>query len=302
MIRAENLVKEYAGKKVVDNVSFQLEAGAIMVLLGESGSGKTTTMKMINRLVPPTSGKIWIDGQDTSSIDTIQLRRKMGYVIQENGLFPHYTVEENIAIVPRLLNWSSDRIEPMIEEVLLSVELPAKEVRHKYPHELSGGQQQRVAIARAIAAQPPLLLMDEPFSALDPITRTGVRASFHALVKRQQITVVLVTHDVAEAIELGDQICLMRDGKIIQKGTAQELIFQPADTFVASFFDHSRLESELKVVRLAEVLAFLPSETPLERVPADLSIYEAFDQYSDLRPQLLAAFYQFKNKKQSDHG
>lgn len=256
MLIVENLVKEYQEKRVVNKISFELEQGQILALLGKSGCGKTTTLKMINRLIEPTAGTITINGENILQKPAHLLRREIGYVIQENGLFPHYTVAQNIAIVPNLLQYESQKIEQIIPEVLEKLELPI-DFRTKYPHELSGGQQQRVAIARAIATKPPLLLMDEPFSALDPITRSGVRESFVALSKQFGMTVVVVTHDVVEAIEMADFICLMNDGVIEQQGIAKDFLFQPKNAFVRSFFNGNRLETELKVLQITDLLPYL---------------------------------------------
>lgn len=281
MLKVEQLVKQYGDKKVVNRISFEVKKGEILALLGKSGCGKTTTLKMINRLITPSGGKILINDVDAMQQNVDDLRRKIGYVIQENGLFPHYTVAQNIAIVPKLLHYSPAQIEQLIPEMLTQLELPV-DFQHKFPHELSGGQQQRVAIARAIATKPPLLLMDEPFSALDPITRTGVRERFVALSKEVGITVVVVTHDVAEAIEMADVICLMNDGEIEQMGSADELIFQPKNEFVRSFFDGNRLETELKVLKVQQVLPFLHpvKQADQETIPisTEQSLYEVLEQ------------------------
>ncbi|MEM6723633.1 MAG: ABC transporter ATP-binding protein, partial [Bacteroidota bacterium] len=257
MLEVENLVKKFDDKTAVDGVSFSVSSGEVTALIGTSGCGKTTTLKMINRLVEPTSGTIRINGKITTGINPIELRRQIGYVIQENGLFPHYTVAENIGVVPRLLGYSAQQIQALIPEVLQKVELPIKGIQDKYPNALSGGQQQRVAIARAIAASPPLLLMDEPFSALDPITRITARKNFQQFIRKIGIAVVLVTHDVAEAIDLADTIVLMDKGKIVQMGSAADLLFQPASDYVVSFFAENKMETELKVVKIKDLFPFL---------------------------------------------
>jgi osmoprotectant transport system ATP-binding protein len=257
MLRVENLSKSFNGTLAVDSIDFEVAEGEILVLLGTSGCGKTTTLKMINHLIEPSGGRIWIGGADVTDEDPVQLRRRIGYVIQENGLFPHYTVADNIALVLRLLGEKEKRIRERVDETLHMLEMDPAANRKKYPHELSGGQQQRVAIARAIAARPPLLLMDEPFSALDPITRAVARDRFKALVGELHTTVVLVTHDVLEAVVLASRIALLDQGRIVQIGPPEELLLHPASDFVRHFFDGSRLELELRSIPLREVLPFL---------------------------------------------
>ncbi len=219
MIIAQNISKDFNGIHAVKNISFEVKEGQTMVFLGTSGCGKTTTLKMLNRLIEPSSGNITINGQDIFSSKPEILRRSIGYVSQNNGLFPHYTVAENIAVVPNLLGWEKEIIRKRSEALLEQLKLPVAEYANKYPDELSGGQKQRVAIARALVSDPPVLLMDEPFGALDPITRAGIRKEFQELPELKSKTIVLVTHDVQEAFELGDQICLMDKGVIVQTGT-----------------------------------------------------------------------------------
>lgn len=257
MIQLQNVSKIFKAGKAVDNISIEVAEGETLVLLGTSGCGKTTTLRMINRLEEATSGEIFVNGKDIKSQQPEMLRRSMGYVLQHHGLFPHYTVSENIAIVPSLLKWSKDKIENRIHELLLKLQLP-QAVANSYPHQLSGGQQQRVGLARALAANPPILLMDEPFGALDPITRTSVRKELNQLDELKTKTVVMVTHDVQEAFEMGDQICLMNQGKIIQTGTASELLFHPANEFVSSFLSEQRFRLELENIRISDVLDYLP--------------------------------------------
>lgn len=291
MLQIQHLSKSYGQKQVVNNISFALEAGKILALLGKSGCGKTTTLKMINRLIEPSGGAIFINQQNVLDQEVNQLRRKIGYVIQENGLFPHYTVAQNIAIVPKLLGFDAADINQLIPELLTQLELPSN-FASKYPAELSGGQQQRVAIARAIASKPPLLLMDEPFSALDPITRTGVRERFVTLSKQFNMTTVVVTHDVAEAIEMADVICLMNEGKIEQLGTAKELLFQPKNNFVKDFFASNRLETELKVLSIADLLPNLSLTMTEDKQVLELhtqtSLYQVFEQHSTAQVLKLA--------------
>ena len=208
MIKVEQLSKHFGNVKAVDGISFELADHEKLILLGTSGCGKTTTLKMINRLIEPTSGSIFIDGKNIYGQSPEILRRRIGYVLQNNGLFPHYTVAENITIVPQLLKWDSKRTEKRIAELLEKLHLSTDQLK-AYPNELSGGQQQRVGLARALVADPPVLLMDEPFGALDNVTRSKIHAEFKALDELKQKTVIMVTHDVQEAFELGDCICLM---------------------------------------------------------------------------------------------
>lgn len=213
-------------KKILDSLNLTVSRGETVVLLGRSGAGKTTALKLINRLLEPTSGEVCVEGRSTLAWDPIELRRRIGYVIQETGLFPHYTVADNVALVPRLERWPSDRLESRVDELLSLLGLPASDFRRRYPHELSGGQRQRVGLARALAADPAILLMDEPFGALDPLTRADVRREFQNLRQRLRKTIVIVTHDVHEAVVLGTRIVLMDSGRL----TGDFL----ADAFLAS--------------------------------------------------------------------
>ncbi len=283
MVVAENISKTFNDIKAVDDISFELKEENTMVLLGTSGCGKTTTLKMLNRLIEASSGKISINGQDIFEQRPELLRRTIGYVSQSNGLFPHYTVAENIAVVPKLLKWSSEKIQKRSDELLHQLKLPVAEYGSKYPGELSGGQQQRVALARALISNPPVLLMDEPFGALDPITRTDVRREFLELPELKKKTILMVTHDVQEAFELGDQISLMDQGKIVQSGTAQELLFKPANDFVRKFLGHQKFLLELNAIKIREIWNDLPEVSVPEN--ADLtdsqSLWEAMERLSD---------------------
>ncbi|ACT92498.1 ATP-binding cassette domain-containing protein [Dyadobacter fermentans] len=250
MIIADQISKHFDGVEAVTDVSFRVGEGETMVLLGTSGCGKTTTLKMLNRLIEATSGRIEIGGKNITEEKPEILRRSIGYVSQNNGLFPHYTVAENIAVVPRLLNWQSGHIQEHTARWLEQLKLPAH-FTGKYPAELSGGQQQRVAIARALIANPPVLLLDEPFGALDPVTRTSVRKDFAELPALQQTTIVLVTHDVQEALQMGDHICLMDKGRVVQQGTPGDLLLRPVNEFVHAFIgqqvaDISRIYERIK--------------------------------------------------------
>ena len=248
MLEINNLTKTYNTKPVVDNISFIVNDGETFVILGTSGCGKTTLLKMINRLIEPDAGSIKVAGKDIREEKPEVLRRHIGYVIQNAGLFPHWTVEQNINIVPKLLGWGNSEISKRVHALLELVDLPPKEFLKRFPHELSGGQKQRVGIARALAADPPLILLDEPFGALDPITRRQLRKEFITLESLIHKTMILVTHDVIEAFEIADKICLMNVGKVEQIGSQKELFFKPANQFVHNFIeqDRKKLETILK--------------------------------------------------------
>lgn len=282
MIVAEHLSKHFNDIRAVDDISFTVKEGETMVLLGTSGCGKTTTLKMLNRLIEASSGRISIDGKDIFDQQPEHLRRSIGYVSQNNGLFPHYTVSENIAIVPRLLGWRPADIHEKTQALLARLRLPADEFGHKFPDELSGGQKQRVAIARALIADPPVLLMDEPFGALDPVTRAGIRKEFSDLPEWKRKTVVLVTHDVQEALELGDRICLMDRGRILQAGKPRDLLFQPANNFVRSFFAQQRFLLELKSISLRSQTNALPNANTTSQyiLTSDQSLWDALEVLS----------------------
>ncbi|HWZ32472.1 MAG TPA: ATP-binding cassette domain-containing protein [Bryobacteraceae bacterium] len=214
MLRFSNVGYRAGGRDILRGLTFDLAEGQTLVLLGRSGSGKTTALKMVNALILPTAGEVLVEGRATTAWNPIELRRRIGYVIQETGLFPHYTVAANVAVVPRLNGWQPERIETRVHELLMRVGLPPKEYASRYPRELSGGQRQRVGVARALAADPPILLFDEPFGALDPVTRREVRVEFNALARGLGKTTLFVTHDVSEALKLGDQIGLLADGRL----------------------------------------------------------------------------------------
>lgn len=228
-----------AGTQVISNLDLQVARGETLVLLGRSGSGKTTTLKLINRLASPTEGEVLVNAKPNSQADVIQLRRGIGYVIQEVGLFPHFTVEKNIAVVPRIEGWPEERMRPRVQELLKLVGLP-DELRSRYPHQLSGGQRQRVGVARALAADPEILLMDEPFGALDPLTRDDLQREFLSLQQRLHKTVVFVTHDLREALRLGSRIALMEAGKLVTVLPPQEFVKSSdrwASAYVKAFGD-----------------------------------------------------------------
>lgn len=258
MIKLENLTKTFTQKNgttmnAVDNVSLHVPAGEMCVLLGPSGCGKTTTLKMINRLIPATSGKITINDEDTSTLDTVTLRRNIGYVIQQIGLFPNMTIEENITVVPRMLGWDKKRCRERASELMSMVALDPHKFLHRYPKEMSGGQQQRIGVIRALAADPPVLLMDEPFGAVDPINREAIQNEFLDMQRQLKKTVMLVSHDIDEALKLGDRIAVFGQGKIVQCATPDELLAKPANEFVGSFVGQDRTLKRLLLVQAGDV-------------------------------------------------
>jgi osmoprotectant transport system ATP-binding protein len=282
MIVAEHLSKHFGKTAAVDDISFEVKEGETLVLLGTSGCGKTTTLKMINRLIEPSGGRISVNGKDVLAQNPDELRRGIGYVLQNNGLFPHYSVAENMAIVPKLLNWDQQKIKERTNVLLEKLNLPESYLS-LYPNELSGGQQQRVGLARALMADPPVLLMDEAFGALDPITRASIRKEFKNLDELKRKTIVMVTHDVQEAFEMADRICLMDSGKIKQIGTPAELLFKPADQFVSSFLDDQRLQLELKAIFLNDLWEQLASFTGKKSEPEITSESSVWETVSTLQ-------------------
>ena len=244
LIELQNITKIYDGKKVVDELDLTVADGELLVLLGSSGCGKTTTLKMINRLIEPTNGTIRIDGEDLRHLADHEIRRGIGYVFQRIGLFPHMTLAENIAITPKLLGWEESRMQSRVDELLELVELDPAAVRDRLPGEISGGQQQRVGVARALAASPRLMLLDEPFGALDPMTRDRMQSSFRSIHQQLGLTAIFVTHDMTEALLLGDRIAVMDQGALVQIGTPQELIRNPASATVQDLMDTPRRQAD----------------------------------------------------------
>jgi len=281
MITLEHVSKTFTslGRSVpaVDDVSLEVGEGELHVLIGPSGSGKTTTMRMINRLETLTSGRILIDGRDIQTMNVVELRRGIGYVIQQGGLFPHFTVADNVAVVPRLLGWTRQKRRRRAEELLALVGLPPEQFATRYPRELSGGQQQRVGVARALAVDPPIVLMDEPFGAVDPITRKQLQRELRRIQEEVRKTIVFVTHDIAEAFLLGDRIVLMAEGRIVQNGAPSELLRTPADSFVTAFIGEDRGLRALQFTSLGEVARPAPPGAVLGGMilPGTLSILEA---------------------------
>ncbi|WP_419870395.1 ABC transporter ATP-binding protein [Chryseobacterium sp. CT-SW4] len=279
MITVESVSKSFNGKPAVDGISFQAYDRETLVLLGTSGCGKTTTLKMINRLIEADSGLITINGIDIRDRKAEELRRGIGFVMQHSGLFPHYTVQQNIAVVPELLKWEKGRIKQRTGELLDKLHLP-EEILLRYPHELSGGQKQRVGIARALIANTPVLLMDEPFGALDNITKSDIHSEFKSLKELKNKTIILVTHDVQEAFELGHRICLMNKGKIIQMGSPKEMLYQPKNDFVTEFFNENKLLLEYKVAKLKDLNPFINLDDANYKLnlPEDTNVWEALQK------------------------
>lgn len=235
MIEFKDVCKSYGGRRVLDRLSFRIADGQFAVLIGPSGCGKTTTLRTINRLIEPDSGEVFIDGRNIAGQNPVALRRGIGYVIQQIGLFPNMTVEQNIAVVPKLLGYPKEKWQQTVRDLLALVNMPYEENARKYPSELSGGQQQRIGVLRALAASPPIVLMDEPFGALDPITRDSLQDEVKKLQKKLKKTIVFVTHDMEEALRMADVIVFMNDGKIVQMASPEEMLRAPADDIIVSF-------------------------------------------------------------------
>jgi osmoprotectant transport system ATP-binding protein len=277
-IIVEQLRKQFANvpHPAVDDVSFSVEPGSFIVLLGPSGCGKTTLLKMINRLYEPTSGRIIIDGDDVQQLPVTQLRRRIGYAIQQTGLFPHMRIEQNIAVVPRLLGWDRQRIDQRIDELLQLVNLPLS-YRTRYPRQLSGGEQQRVGVARALAADPSLILMDEPFGAIDAITRSHLQDELAMIQRKLHKTIMFVTHDVDEALRLADKIMIVRAGKIVQFDTPLQIITKPADSFVAQLVGSDDLLRSLSLLRVADAMNSEQTLPSAHSIAADADLRQAMN-------------------------
>ncbi|RWP35338.1 ABC transporter ATP-binding protein [Mesorhizobium sp.] len=274
MIEIEGITKRYDATTVVDDVSMVIEPRTIAVIVGTSGSGKTTLLRMINRLVEPTAGVIRLDGADNRSLPGYELRRSIGYAIQGHGLFPHRTVAQNIATVPVLLGWDAARTKRRVDELMTLYQLDPQAFGPRYPHELSGGQQQRVGVARALAAEPNVLLMDEPFGALDPIIRNKAQEDLRAIQKRFGTTIILVTHDMEEAVRMGDKIAVMDAGKLVQYARPAEILAKPASAFVETLVGAS--EKPFRLLSLGRVRDAVETGTAEgEAIPADASQRDA---------------------------
>lgn len=279
MIKVEAVSKSYGNTLAVKQVSFEVSEGENLILLGTSGCGKTTTLKMINRLISPDAGNILVNGKDIAKEKPEVLRRGIGYVLQNTGLFPHYTVAENIAIVPKLLGWEKEKIKSRSNEIIEKLHLSEKYLS-AYPGELSGGQQQRVGLARALVTDPSVLLMDEPFGALDNVTRTSIRKEFKGLEELKRKTMVMVTHDIHEAFELADRICLMNKGEIVQIGTPKDLLYNPVTEFAKNFLASEKLSLEFKIISLDDIWDLIPSSEPVSgtSLSSSISVWDAMDR------------------------
>ncbi|KKY00234.1 ABC transporter ATPase [Paraclostridium benzoelyticum] len=267
MLKFENIVKKFNGNYVLSDVSFEIEKGNLVAIIGESGCGKTTLLKMINRLIKPSYGKIYIDDKDISKIDPIKLRRNIGYVIQQTGLFPHMTVRENIEIISRIEKVDNLKIEESTYRLMNMVGLDPEKYLDRYPAELSGGQQQRIGVARAFATDPEIILMDEPFSALDPITRVDLQDELAELQSKFKKTIIFVTHDMDEAIRIADMICIMKDGKVMQYDTPENILKNPINNFVSDFIGKNRIWSSPEFIKISDIMIENPivcgSELPI---------------------------------------
>jgi len=264
MIRFENVTKRYKSNLVLDNISFEIPKGKIVVLIGPSGCGKTTCLKMINRLIKQSEGKIYINDEEIENIEVIKLRRNIGYVIQQVGLFPHMTVKENIEIIPKLEKFESSVINVRTEELMEMIGLDGESFLYRYPVQLSGGQQQRIGVARAFAVNAEIILMDEPFSSLDPITRLQLQDELVSLQAELHRTIVFVTHEMDEAIRIADKICIMNDGKILQYDTPEMILKNPIDDFVKAFVGEKRIWSQPELIKAQDIMISNPITAPAE--------------------------------------
>ena len=287
MITFDRVSKYFSGKAAVSELTLHIAKGEFTVLIGTSGSGKSTTLKMINRLIDHDEGTIQVAGEDIGRINPQTLRRRMGYAIQSTGLFPHWTVEKNIATVPNLLKWPQQQIRHRVSELLALLHLD-ESLRQRYPHQLSGGQQQRVGVARALAADPEVLLMDEPFGALDPVTRAALQQEITRIHQLSGRTIVLVTHDVDEALALADRLVLMDQGKVVQQGTPLQLLTEPASEFVHDFFGRSELGIRLLSLDNAGSAARRGEWLQEEAIVETTTLREALSQFIARRTDRLA--------------
>lgn len=273
MIKFTNITKSFKTKKILKDVTFDIETGNLVAIIGESGCGKTTLLKMINRLIKPTSGSISIDGEDILSLDEVSLRRKIGYVIQQTGLFPHMTIKENIEIIPKILKVDSAQLIENTKKLMNMVGLDYEDFINRYPTELSGGQQQRVGVARAFANDPDIILMDEPFSALDPMTRSDLQDELVQLQSKLKKTIVFVTHDMDEAIKIADKICIMRKGHVLQYDTPENILKNPVDDYVSNFVGKNRIWSSPEFIKVHDFMMNKPITAT-----KDLSVLKCIDK------------------------
>lgn len=265
MIRFKNIEKKYRTKKIINDFSLEIEAGQLVVFIGPSGCGKTTLLKMINKLVDPTSGHIFVNGTDISTMNAIDLRRNIGYVIQNTGLFPHMSIKENLELIPKLKGEDPLLIEKKTEELLDIVGLDPKEFLHRFPKELSGGQQQRIGVARAFSTNSDIILMDEPFSALDPVTRSALQEELFQMQKELNKTIVFVTHDMDEAIKIADKICILHDGNIVQYDTPENILKNPANDFVEDFIGKRRVWNNPELLKAEDIMINHPVKITTKR-------------------------------------
>jgi osmoprotectant transport system ATP-binding protein len=258
LIQFKNIIKKYRSRTIINSFTLDIEAGQLIVFIGPSGCGKTTLLKMINKLTQPTSGEIYVNGKDISKINPIELRRNIGYVIQNTGLFPHMSIRENLELIPKLKGEDPSSIAKKTEELLEMVGLDPKEYMHRYPKELSGGQQQRIGVARAFSTNSDIILMDEPFSALDPVTRSSLQDELFQMQKELNKTIIFVTHDMDEAIKIADKICLLKDGDILQYDTPENILKNPANDFVESFIGKRRVWNNPELLMAEDIMVQNP--------------------------------------------
>ncbi len=277
-IKLESVTKSYGDRFAVRDLDLEVRGGELMILIGRSGSGKTTTLRMINRLIEPDSGRVSINGANVEDFDPVRLRRSIGYVIQNIGLLPHLNVSGNIGLILKLEGWDQAKIRERVSELLNFVSLPPKSFMDRYPHQLSGGQQQRIGLARALAMDPPLLLMDEPFGALDPLLRTQLQDEFCKIKKELGKTIVFVTHDINEAFKLGDRVAIMDNASLVQVGTPEELIFEPSNELVSEIVDSKRKYRHMEALKVRDMMQSLDSGYFLEgNMPAEIALRKMVD-------------------------
>ena len=290
MIEIRGLVKQFPGAAhpAVDHLTLSVSEGEVCVLIGPSGCGKTTTMRMINRMVEPDAGSIMVAGRDVMQTDPVSLRRSIGYVIQQVGLFPHWSIADNIATVPKLLGWDAARIATRVDELLDLIGMEPATFRSRFPRELSGGQKQRVGVARALAADPPVMLMDEPFGAIDPITRARLQDEFLRILRGLKKTIVFVTHDIDEALKMGDRIAILRDGALVQYATPEAILARPANPFVESFVGTDRALKRLALIRADGALEPLGAAIPVHAIGARANLRDALALMFDIDIDTLA--------------